>query len=68
MAPVRAMPGFAGSPFDGRQRQKPVDDLCMGRRDLLWIVRWKDLWTVAQQVFEHNRFSPSNQVLGKLAL
>jgi hypothetical protein len=57
MAPIGAMPGAAKPSSDGRQRQKPVDDLCMGRRDLLWIVRWKDLWTVAQQVFEHNRFS-----------
>jgi hypothetical protein len=40
----------------------------MGRRDLLWIVRWKDLWTVAQQVFEHSLFCSSNQPLGNLTL
>jgi hypothetical protein len=40
----------------------------MGRRDLLWIVRWKDLWTAAQRVFEQNGFLSSNQQLGNLTL
>lgn len=53
---------------DGREKQKPVDDLCMGRRDLLWIVRWKDLWTVAQQVFKQDGFFLSNQPLVNLTL
>ncbi|MFL6715471.1 MAG: hypothetical protein ACJ8G3_03825 [Burkholderiaceae bacterium] len=45
-----------------------MDDLCMGRRDLLWIVRWKDLWKASQQVFEQAGFLPSNQPLGDLTL
>jgi len=40
----------------------------MGRGDLLWIVRWKALWTAAQQVFEQDKFIPSNQSLANLAL
>jgi hypothetical protein len=38
--------------------RNPVDDLCMGRMGLLWIVRWKNLWMARQRVFEHSNFPP----------
>jgi len=65
---MKAISGAGTLAGDDWPRQKPVDDLCMGRRDLLWIVRWKDLWTVAQQVFEQDVFFPSNQPLVNLTL
>ncbi len=65
---MKAIPGVGTQTADGRKSHNPVEDLCMGRRDWLWIVRWKDLWTVAQQVFKQDGFFPSNQSLGNLTL